>query len=297
MTENSPLLSIVVPATRLHGNSRNLQSWIQQLPEDDVSVVIVHDIQDDLTSHDLHEMLRGLPKEKVRLHEETFNSPGLARNIGIKTSRSEWIWFVDADDLPEVEQAIKMIKEAEENTEVLVGNYRINQGGHDLAPAISRKFSPVSLVAYSPGIWRMVFRSSSLQDLYFSHLKMAEDQLFILQYDFSSRKIEFSERVVYTYFKNIPGQLTSQKSAVSDISKVIPITFKVFQNSTHLSQEFAAIMLVRQVITKSKNSNAQGMLRSMFSGSQSLKHLSLQSWLCLFQATTKVIRIRVSQDA
>jgi hypothetical protein len=126
---------------------------------------------------------------------------------------------------------------------------------------------------------------------------MAEDQLFILQYDFSSRKIEFSERVVYTYFKNIPGQLTSQKSAVSDISKVIPITFKVFQNSTHLSQEFAAIMLVRQVITKSKNSNAQGMLRSMFSGSQSLKHLSLQSWLCLFQATTKVIRIRVSQDA
>jgi|694.fasta_scaffold36900_3 glycosyltransferase involved in cell wall biosynthesis len=296
MTKNHQLLSIVVPVARLNGNVTNLQSWISQLPRDDVSVVIVHDLQDELTSQDLHEMLKAAAKVNVRMFEATFNSPGLARNFGMKKSSAEWIWFVDADDFPEVDQAIKMIREAKADSEVLVGDYRVDRLGNRVIHSTSQERNPIMEVAYSPGIWRMVFKRLSLGELNFSHFKMAEDQLFVLQYGFSNRNVQFSNRIIYNYFTNVQGQLTSQVDAISEISKVVPESFKVFQRSSGGAQKFAAIMLVRQVITGWKNSNTKDIFKFLKTGIKSLTRMSPTRWFGLFLATLKVISMKAQRN-
>ena len=296
MTKNHGLLSIVVPVARLNGNITNLQSWISQLPRDDVSVVIVHDVQDELTSQELHEMLKAAAKVNVRMFEATLNSPGLARNFGMKESSAEWIWFVDADDFPEVDQAIKMIREAKINSEVLVGDYRVDRGGNRVIHSTSRERNPIMEVAYSPGIWRMVFKRLSLGELNFSQFKMAEDQLFILQYGFSNRNIQFSNRIIYNYFTNIQGQLTSQEGAISEISKVIPESFKVFQRSTGKAQKFAAVMLVRQIITGWKISSTKDIFNSLKPGIKSLAQMSPTCSIGLFVAALKVISMKARRN-
>jgi glycosyltransferase involved in cell wall biosynthesis len=296
MIKNHRLVSIVVPVTQLHGNTTNLQSWISRLPEADVSVVIVHDIQDDVTSQDLLEMLKAVPEGTVRMHEGSFNSPGLARNFGMQESSAEWIWFVDADDLPEVDQAVKMIREAKADSDVLVGAYRVNRSGNRVTHNTSQERNPIMEVAYSPGIWRMVFKRASLSEMSFSHFKMAEDQLFLLQYGFSNRNVEFSNRVVYTYFTNVQGQLTSQIDAISEIFKVIPESLKVFKNSRNDAQKFAAIMLIRQIITGWKNSDTQDIFNSFKNVMKSLRRMGPNCWISLFVATLKVMSMKARRN-
>lgn len=246
-------LSVIVPIARIYGKSKNLENWLLQLPKEDVEVILVHDIQDELTASLISGIITGLDNPKVHLIEGKYNSPGYARNAGLQLANANWTWFVDSDDLPNIKAGLDSIKNTELGVEAIVGNYNIDRQGNTYPVLTSLANQPVLSVAYNPGLWRIIFRSKAINGRKFKNYRMGEDQLFILEWSFYIRQIYFSEKIFYTYFQNVVGQLTADPTAINEISYAIEDTWKLFAVSNRTEKYFAAIMLIRQTLTLLKN--------------------------------------------
>ena len=93
----APLISVIIPvyngASSLH---RSLRSVLRQtLPDFELIVV------DDCSTDESADILRGYQEldDRVRVFSTAKNSgPGVARNVGLRNARGEYIAFLDSDD-------------------------------------------------------------------------------------------------------------------------------------------------------------------------------------------------------
>lgn len=250
----SSTLAIIVPMTKLSQNSMNLESWLSVIPQGKIEVILVHDIQDDETAHELNRILGKVNDPRIKLYEGIFGGPGLTRNLGLQFANSQWLWFVDSDDLPEIQNALNELDKVSSETEVLVGRFQVDVRGRK---TLERTFcnDPLKEVARNPGIWRMLFKAESFFQARFQEFRMAEDQVFLLDASFFARNLEFSDKIFYTYFKHDKGQLTSQKTAIKDLSKTIPLVIEKIFESEPKNLKYLKIMLARQLVTQLRHSS------------------------------------------
>ena len=249
------MLTIVVPVTSLSGKEENLSYWLQQNLPAGVRVILVHDFKENLTSEILRNLLKRINNPEIQLIENTFNSPGLARNAGLEMVNSQWVWFVDADDLPNIHVGLQMIRRARMDSEILVGDYLIQNLENRVIVPTSLMSNPFESVAANPGLWRMIIATSSVADCRFEEYQMGEDQLFLLRYKFFRRKVQFMHLSPYIYFKNVQGQLTSNPDAINEVEKVFSETFKIYITARIHEKKLIGIMLVRQILTVAKHIN------------------------------------------
>lgn len=285
-------LQIIVPVTRLHGKSYNLEKWLSNLPDSQVSVVLVHDRQDELTSAVLS-AIASQNQRNITLVEGIFNSPGVARNAGRNLVESDWTWFVDADDLPDVRAAIDGIADAKPETEVIVGDFQIESQGKLTFNQTSTCMRPLVSVAYNPGLWRMIFRSDTLENTFFKTYRMAEDQLFLLEYGLYSRKLFFFNKTVYTYFKEVSGQLTSNRFAIQEINLVISETWMIYSKSNKPEKKLIAVMLMRQIATFMRFSSARRNASFFLRGLGNSRKLKIAEYVALIEAALTIMRMRL----
>lgn len=245
-------LLIIVPVTKMANKLGNLQTWLSRTTNQEVKILIVHDIADEPTSLELKEIVSKFSRLKIELIEKRLNSPGLARNLGLATVNYEWISFVDSDDLVDVSELLNMISKSPLDTEIVIGNYKVSSSKDTKSMKTSESIDPKMNVAMNPGIWRMIFRQEIIGMTRFSQYKMGEDQLFLLDIDFFRRNLFFSNLFPYTYFQNVEGQLTSDRQSVKDISKVIKETIQKFNKSDKSIQSYVGMITVRQMMTEFK---------------------------------------------
>ena len=255
------VLAIVVPITNLAGNQLNLHSWLSRLPDAEIEVFLVHDVQDSETSVILREILEELSNPRITYLEGKFGAPGIARNFAMPHINSEWFWFVDADDLPNVQLAFLELDGVEPKYEVVIGEFKVITQFSNTPPLISRNNSDLLRVARDPGIWRMIFKSNVFQEFRFREFRMAEDQIFLLDINFFERNLKFSEHIFYTYFKHNHGQLTSKKSAILDLRLTIPVVVSRLEAAKEIQSHCIEIMLARQLSTELKSANWSERLR------------------------------------
>jgi glycosyltransferase involved in cell wall biosynthesis len=222
-------LLIIVPVTKMANKLENLQTWLSKTTNQEVKILIVHDIADEPTSLELKEIVSKFSSLKIELIEKKLNSPGLARNLGLARANFEWISFVDSDDLVDVSELLNMISKSPLDAEIVIGNYKVSSSKGTKSMKTSEFIDPKMNVAMNPGIWRMIFRQEVIGMTRFSKYKMGEDQLFLLDIDFFRRSLFFSNLVPYTYFQNVEGQLTSDRQSVKDISNVVKETIQKFK--------------------------------------------------------------------
>jgi hypothetical protein len=122
---------------------------------------------------------------------------------------------------------------------------------------------------------------------------MAEDQLFLLDMNFFSQNILFSEENIYTYFKNLEGQATSLKENICQISNVIPLTVDHFKKSSGDVSNYIAIFLIRQIITEFKNTHIYKMPILLKKFSLVCVHLGFIKTLVALKAIYKVFYFKV----
>jgi hypothetical protein len=249
---NMGKLLIIVPVTKMANKLGNLQTWLSKTTNQEVKILIVHDIADEPTSLELKEIVSKFSRLKIELIEKKLNSPGLARNLGLATVNYEWISFVDSDDLVDVSGLLNMISKSPLDAEIIIGNYKVSSSKSTKSMKTSESIDPKMNVAMNPGIWRMVFRQEVIGRTRFSKYKMGEDQLFLLDIDFFRRNLFFSNLFPYTYFQNVEGQLTSDRKSVKDISKVIKETIQKFNKSDKSIQSYVGMITLRQMITEFK---------------------------------------------
>jgi glycosyltransferase involved in cell wall biosynthesis len=210
---NSPILSAIVPVTKMSGRLKNLDSWLGLVELLPVEIIIVHDIQDTKTSAELLNLVKKYKNLDITIHEGKFGSPGGARNAGIAFAQGQWTAFWDSDDLPSVVEIVNCINLANLEIEIIIGDFEIHQDSES-----KRKLhhQNLNLVALNPGLWRMVFRNKITTKAEFEEFLMGEDQLFVASMNLNSRKIMFSRSIFYKYFKGSPHQLTSNRVALSE---------------------------------------------------------------------------------
>lgn len=259
--------------TKLADNYMNLESWLSELPIGKIEVILVHDVQDNETAPEINRVLTEINDNRIKYFERTFGAPGLTRNFGMTAINSEWMWFVDADDLPDIENVLQELESNAPEVEVIIGKFQIGSNGDRTAINPSNK-SDLRAIARDPGIWRMVFRTRVFVDYKFQEFRMAEDQLFLIDAHIFERKIKFSDKIFYTYFKHPKGQLTSQKSAISELEKTIPLVVARIQKTGQKTRTYLEVMLARQIATRLKHSTNSEILINLgrnFSSTRKLK--------------------------
>lgn len=227
--KSKSILSVVTPISKMSGKLENLTDWLLEIDSLPVQVVIVHDIQDELTGPELESLIVTLGNSQITLVQKYCGSPGSARNLGLEYVNSDWVCFWDSDDRPRVSEFLELICKASElGSDYCAGSYvEISPSGfknHGLAN--SRKFDPLQLLQ-NPGIWRMGFNRNFIKNAIFAESRMAEDQFFLCNLDLASAKFHVTEEVVYEYHTNFGNQLTKSKSALDDIPQVLGMLRKL----------------------------------------------------------------------
>ncbi len=249
MKRNENLLSAVIPITEMAGRLDCFKETVQAAQKKGIFLVIIHDKRDESTENELLEVLSKLDEGSYRFISGNFGSPGESRNRGIQEVTSEWITFWDNDDLPNVDNIVQAIQESETKHEVIIGNFcKVDVSSNKRVPynlGIDWRKS----VSINPGIWRMIFRTNSIENLRFSKLLMAEDQIFLVQYRIFDRSCLVSNYLFYDYHVAQPGQATNNSEALQDLKRSVEITFAGISSIRGKYLIYYRILFVKQALT------------------------------------------------
>jgi glycosyltransferase involved in cell wall biosynthesis len=235
------------------GRLEKIESWLSNASQ--IEIVLVHDLSDDSTQAELDEILKEYKLENLTLIKGRFGSPGLARNAGFDHVKTEFVTFWDSDDLPNPEEFLNMSKMLKSsNAALCVGEYEIVNTKQRKV-----KVEKISLantnqkVSLTPGVWRMVFRTSLIPSNPFTNLMLGEDHIFLQDLNFASMSKLVSNKTVYTYFFAGEANLTSDKRLITELKRAFDHTNNFRRNALSLPElEFSSTILVREAITMLK---------------------------------------------
>lgn len=247
---NQALVSIVVPVSNMAGHTQMLESWLNQLhSRDDIEVIIVHDVQDELTGECLKELISNSNSTKLKYLEVRVQSPGLARNAGQKIAKGEWILFADSDDFLHVRKVISEINRFRESDyDALVFDFDVLDLHLNREKYMSSGYMPAK-VGWNPGIWRWAFRRTSLGAIEFSKHKMGEDQLFLMEYLDNRKNILFVPELIYTYVVGNHFQLTQSEKAINELPSLLEAVKSRRKIQDRANSPISEVMYLHLVIT------------------------------------------------
>lgn len=243
------LLSVVVPITKMAGRFENLESWLMGALECQIEVILVHDVQDDMTGLEIAAKFKKINHSKLKFLEGRFKSPGLARNKGISESTGKWIAFWDADDVPNPQAAMSLVdlNQDQSGVELIVGSYEVIRPNGQIF--IDARHGDINGIAVNPGIWRMIFKRNLMRGKSFSNSKMGEDQEFMASLKPWDLNIKYSEITLYRYYFGVDYQLTSDGSNLKDLVQVTKGLMNRLEIGNSKASTFIATLIIRQIFT------------------------------------------------
>ena len=255
-SETKNTLSVVIPLGFAVNQLSTLRNSLASASSD-TEIIIVN----DLACEDSSELIGAICEEYPRLNIQSetgyFGSPGGARNAGLTNASKEFVYFADSDDFIHFGTIEQSLKKVTHDVEVLIGNFHQEKvGGQEITEYRIKKPEYLS-IGINPGIWRMIFRKCVLSSFPFSSLRMAEDQVFLAQLSLFERKIQFVDRVFYTYRKGVPSSLTSQVENFEDLPQALTMINACLNKELSLSNRFNLIMFSRVLLTSQLRSNSR----------------------------------------
>ncbi len=216
----TPSISVICPVWSMEGRLQNLQSWLSECSSH-FQVILVCDSSGDRTLEELQEIKESLPSVEIEIIDGLYGSPGSARNAGLKRANKEWVVFWDSDDIGKPRELVEALSSSHEDLpDAFVFGYEVYSKDTKKITWPSWPKSEgecIEDLALNPGIWRFCFKRTSLVNIAFHSLRMAEDQLFVNDFLRKSLSIVFSDTVTYKYFVGIANQLTGNKKALRDL--------------------------------------------------------------------------------
>jgi glycosyltransferase involved in cell wall biosynthesis len=250
-------LSAIIPIRKMENRLSNLEQTLRSLQHLPIEVILVHDDSRDGTQDQLQKLLVELSNESISLLRVEVQSPGLARNVGLRSVNSEWICFWDCDDLPQPSAYITLLQETmKQNALVGIGqicssNQNRESFKHHLIDYDSKDF--LLELANMPGFTRMVFHNSVIADNVFNDLLAGEDQCFLRDLEFLNFPFFVSSDIVYIYITSQDGQLTRNKVAQRDTEKALKYLAFSFRNMTGPMRFFAFAQIVKLLLSVIKS--------------------------------------------
>lgn len=247
-------LTAIIPIRSMVGKLGNLSQTLSSCAELPIQIILIHDDANDGTEEALDELLvdfKGLPLERLHLQCE---SPGLARNLGIKVAKADWVCFWDSDDLPNPAGIISLLNSIDlESYDVLIGEIA-TQSGSDCSTRKNHRF-PVTddsvqmHLANMPAFTRMIFRRGLIGDHIFPAFKIGEDQCFLRKIEFLNSRVFYSEELLYVYVSDFEGQLSRRPSMASELALTLNFLASELGNSPPKMQIFCQTQFLKLFIS------------------------------------------------
>lgn len=197
--------SIIIPC---YNNSHCILDSIQScrdLKLEDVEIIVV----DDCSTDNLKEVIADIGDVNLISLPEN-RGPGVARNIGVESSKYDNLLFLDSDDIF-LEDARLLIEELS-NSDVVYGNFLYNDN-RTVIPDEScltmdgiLKSNPfTSVFACKRRVWDLVEGYPEDRDIY-------EDWAFLAKAFGKGFKFKHVDRVTFNYRRTNNGRFSSMKS-------------------------------------------------------------------------------------
>jgi glycosyltransferase involved in cell wall biosynthesis len=264
-------LTVIVPVSSFRNDTERLALWVTKPELEHLSVIIVFDGVS--VPPKLNSILRERPL--IRLLTGNFGGPGPSRNAGLKLVTTEFVFFCDSDDYPYLERYLLSAKDlSDSQADVAIGQFEIFHeecSKKDQELVFMQHLDDLAVeLTKNPGIWRFIFRTSSIKGIEFPDIPMGEDQVFISRYFSSPHEIFLIHRPIYRYVKHSSIQLTKDPTSINRLIDSTKCIVKELATKTDFGLTLSVSFATKQCLTLLK------------SGSISNKILSLQIFARLF---------------
>lgn len=111
---NSPLVSIIIPARNSEKTIDKCLKSLSELNHKNIEIIIINDGSTDKTEQIINDFIENNKDLKIELIKKESMGPSVARNVGIKNSRGEFVAFTDADCIVHknwLDELLKVFKE------------------------------------------------------------------------------------------------------------------------------------------------------------------------------------------
>jgi len=249
-------LSVVIPVGPLAGRLEAVRKTIESSKNLPIQIILVCDNYDDGTKEELLEIV-GQNNKNAELITGLFNGPGPARTAGLTLAKAPWIAFWDADDYPNAQESLKAISTRIESKNLICNQYSIYDtvSMNEIYLSKMRKTERENLQAIGtqPGIWRFIFARKLILDMEFVNSRMGEDQEFLARVLAKNPIIQFTERNTYQYLVSRSGQLTGDRSNISQLRGIATILTTVYRSTPNKYRACVSLMLSQISLTMAIN--------------------------------------------
>ena len=244
------LVTVVVPIHNVEGKLENLLIWLPKAIELGFEVILVCNGCVDNSFKVLETFLKSCTNRKTKLLEIKEVGPGQARNEGLKISNGKFTVFWDADDLGNPSKLLEALNE-NGTSDLVIGAYSVTSAKKHVPRSKPQPLPPPDLntFALNPGLWRCIFRTSSIKGIEFGMTRMGEDQVFISRFLATNPEIYFSKQNLYTYTIDYAGQLTSIKRYMRGLIESTGNIRDLIYSASTKYQKILIVFYLRQSMT------------------------------------------------
>jgi len=174
----------------------------------DIEIVLVDDGSTD-SSLEICRHYQKLDSRIIVIHKKN-EGPSSTRNVGLKASKGEFVYFVDADDVIATDAICEMVNASEEfDVDLVMIDY--TSDSTELNELTSKEYYTfiekdnlvhrISLENNVCGyVWNKLFKRSLIcEQVFDEEAHMNEDQIFSLRYAFKTKKSVLINRKLYFY--------------------------------------------------------------------------------------------------
>lgn len=172
---------------------RTLKSVINQTIFKDIELIIVDDCSTDSTRELVQKYHNKYSNIKPIFKKENSGEPSVGRNIGMGVASTDYIMFLDHDDVYYADNVCEILynKITREKVDLVSGTYEIissneNTNNHKFKEDIHIKNfkENMSVFSYSPSLWTKIFRKKTIieNNIQFSFGGTGDDLIFVSEY-------------------------------------------------------------------------------------------------------------------
>jgi hypothetical protein len=247
-----PILTAVIPLNGLDDSNLGLHKVVSMALRAGINVSIIINHEDATIRALISNFFENIKSSELKILYSATQSPGTARNIGIKDCNTHYITFWDSDDIPNIPEVLNLVDILKNKPEKKfgIGSYQVqdSKSGRVISKnKIIGKKEPKNLLIKNPGIWRWIFMTTEVKRINFQEFKMGEDQDFIADLNPDLKDAVFTNEIIYSYTIGNQSQLTNSKKAINEISK--SIHYLCLLNKSSKRNNWSRKLLTRQVLT------------------------------------------------
>lgn len=200
------MLTVIIPAYNCANTIEKAIVSTNVFNDEQISVIVVNNGSTD----DTKEIVKGLCRNCSRIvYAESHKGVSYARNKGIKLTNTDYLTFLDADDVYIQNGTKALISNLSCKSDLAVYNYRVNgkiQNLYSLVQSVKNIDEQISLMLDNPTklltVWNKVYSTHIIKEnnIYFdTTLTYSEDSEFLIRYLMRSKIIKFFDTTTYRY--------------------------------------------------------------------------------------------------